>query len=140
MTLVNDPMDAYPDDAAAPWATPFTRYGPDRLLVVLAGLSAIAFGVLLFVLQLTGEAFPRALTGFTSFGGSIFTFAVALVFGLLLLLAFTKMGPQPAEGSVVALAFAIVLLVFGGTAGMVGGILGLVGSVFGLIRNVKWPA
>lgn len=109
----------------------------DRLLVLLAGATALLFGLLAFVLAAAdGQAFaPTA--GFGT-GGMVLTLVLTLFFGMLLLHAMVVMGRKPVEGAVLALAFSLVLLIFGGVAGMVGGILGLIGGSLALVRNAKW--
>lgn len=110
----------------------------ERLLVVIGGLCAIGFGTLALVLDLRGEVTTTSFVGFTSMGGAVFSFAIALVFGLGLLLAFAKMGRQPAEGAILALAFSVVLLAFGALSGLIAGIVSLVGALTGLVRNLRF--
>lgn len=124
-------------EARTPFAEQLSRLGPDRLLVVLGGLAALVFGTLVLVLHLAGESGLRPADGFTTRGGAVFAFAVALAFGALLLLAFAMMEARPTEGAILALAFSVVLLAFGSVPGLIGGILGLVGSVVGLMKHVK---
>lgn len=114
------------------------KMSPERLLVLFAGVAAIAFGGLSLVLSLMGEPYPRAIVGYTLLGGAIFGFVIALAFGLALLLAFAQMGVKPAEGSILALAFSVVLLAFGALPGLIAGILGLVGALTGIVRHLSF--
>lgn len=132
---------AYEENAAAPTSSfDLARLGPERLLALFSGLSAIGFGLLALVLHLTGSSrYPAAsVVGDVPFGGVLFSFAVAAVFGFGMLLAFRTMATRPAEGSILALAFGIVLLAFGALPGLIAGILGLIGALVGLVRNVKF--
>lgn len=118
-----------------------SRLGPDRLLVLFASASALGFGALALVLYSVGETFPRSnITGFSPLGSAVFGFAIAIVFGLGLLLAYNSMGHKPAEGSIIALAFSIVLLAFGALPGLIAGIVGLVGALTGIVRNMRFTA
>lgn len=128
-------------DAHAGTATIFdlSAMGPDRLLVLFGGIAAIGFGALALVLQIMGETVPRAtVVGFSALGSAVFGFAVAAVFGLGLLLAYSSMARKPAEGSILALAFSIVLLAFGALPGLIAGIVGLIGALTGIVRNMKF--
>lgn len=122
------------------WGSSLDRLGTDRLLVLLAACCAIGFGTLSVFLQLMGT--NVGLPGFApvSTASAVFTYAITLVFGVFLLLAFQKMRGAPTEGAVLGLAFSIVLLFFGATAGMLAGLLGLVGALLGLLRNLKFAA
>lgn len=147
---MNETYREYPATESVPqpaenrvdWGAQLERLGADRLLVLLAGVCAIAFGLLALVLHLVGEgyAWARAASGFTTLGGVIFTFALTLVFGFFLLAAFRLMEARAAEGAVVALAFSVVLLAFGSTPGVIAGLLGLVGSLVGIVRNLRFTA
>ena len=118
-----------------------SKLGADRMLVLFAGIAAIGFGSLALVLYFMGEAFPSAgLMGYTALGGAVFSFAVALAFGLALLLSFGTMAARPAEGSILALAFSVVLLAFGALPGLIAGIVGLVGALTGIVRNLRFHA
>jgi hypothetical protein len=128
--------DAYTRERAAAWPD-LDALGAERLLVLVGGASALLFGLLTFVLAaVDGRAFAFSQPFGT--GGAVITLVLTLFFGVLLLHAMVTMARKPVEGSVLALAFALVLLIFGGMAGMVGGILGLVGGAMGLLRNGKW--
>lgn len=108
----------------------------DRLLVMLGGASALVFGLLVFVFEaVEGRAF--AGTARFGTGGVVLSFVLCLMFGLLLVHAMALMARKPAEGAVLAFAFSMVLLMFGGVGGMIGGLLGVVGGAFALIRHVK---
>lgn len=136
-------MAAFPPVTDEAEATGFslTRYPPDRLLTLLAGVSAIGFGALTLILYFMGESIPRVYyNGYTLLGGIVFGFAISLVFGLSLLLAFASMEKRPAEGAILGLAFSVVLLAFGGMAGLIAGILGLVGALVGVVRHMKLVA
>lgn len=115
-----------------------TRFSPDRLLTLLAAICALGFGTLSLVLYFMGESVPGVVIGYTVMGSVVFSFAIALVFGVSLLLAFSAMDKRPAEGAILGLAFSIVLLAFGALPGLIAGILGLVGALVGLVRNVKF--
>lgn len=116
-----------------------SKLGADRMLVLFGGIAAIGFGALALVLYFMGESFPTAgLLGYSALGGAIFSFAVSLAFGLALLLSFGTMGTRPAEGSILALAFSVVLLAFGALPGLIAGIVGLVGALTGLVRNLRF--
>lgn len=118
-----------------------SHLGPDRLLVLFAGASAIGFGGLALVLHVMGESVPRSsVSGFSDLGGAVFGFSIACVFGFGLLLAYNSMARKPAEGSVLALAFSIVLLAFGALPGLIAGIVGLVGALTGIVRNMRFIA
>lgn len=120
-------------------ALDLSSLGPDRLLVLFSGACAIGFGALALVLYIMDETLPRmGITGFSALGGAVFNFAVAAVFGLGMLLAYNSMGRKPAEGSILALAFSIVLLAFGALPGLIAGIVGLVGALTGIVRNMKF--
>ena len=137
----DEPYEAPPQAATRErTSVDLTKLGSDRLLTLLGGLCAIGFGTLALVLHLVGEGseWARSFTGFTSLGGVIFTFALTLVFGIFLLLAFMKMESRPAEGAILGLAFSIVLLAFGSTPGVIAGIMGLVGSLVGVVRNLDF--
>lgn len=133
-------------DAADETETPtrtidLAKLGPDRLLVLFAGVSAIGFGGLALLLYLMGESYPRvAFGGYTELGGVVFSFALALVFGLALLLSFSTMATRPAEGAILALAFSVVLLAFGALPGLIAGIIGLVGALVGIVKNLRFSA
>ncbi|HEX2022096.1 MAG TPA: hypothetical protein VHH36_05240 [Candidatus Thermoplasmatota archaeon] len=137
---MNETYAEYPPEPQTSWRDQVERMGADRLLVVLGGVSALAFGSLALVLHLVGEgyAWARTFSGFTTLGGVVFTFALTLVFGFFLLLAYTQMERKPAEGAILALAFSIVLLVFGSTPGVIAGLLALVGSLVGIVRNLRF--
>jgi hypothetical protein len=79
-------------------------------------------------------------SSFATIGGAVFGFAVALVFGLALLLAAARMAQKGAEGGILALAFSVVLLAFGGMPGLIAGIVGLIGALTALVRNLKFNA
>ncbi|HVM44955.1 MAG TPA: hypothetical protein VM582_03375 [Candidatus Thermoplasmatota archaeon] len=133
------PPDAFETETAGATLLDLTRLGPDRLLVLFAGISAIGFGALALVLYLMGEAYPRvSLTGYSALGGAVFSFAVAAVFGLALLLSFGTMAARPAEGAILALAFSVVLLAFGALPGLIAGIVGLIGALTGIVRNLRF--
>lgn len=133
------PADAYTTPAAEPtWRAELMRLAPDRLLVLLGGVSALLFGALTVLLQALDLVDLRGPAGFTSTGGVVLAFVVSLAFGLALLLAFVTMEQRPAEGAILALAFSVVLLAFGNIPGIIAGILALVGSLVGLLRHVKW--
>lgn len=119
------------------WGSALDRMGTDRLLLLLASCCAIGFGTLAVFLQLLGN--NVGLPGLTpaSNANAVFTFAITIVFGVFLLLAFQKTSTAQTEGAVLGLAFSIVLLFFGGTAGMLAGLLGLVGALLGILRNLK---
>jgi len=133
------PEDNYEETTTTP-TFDLARLGTERLLALFSGVCAIGFGALALVLHLTGAAaYPGAfVVGYTLAGGAIFSFAVAAVFGLGMLLAFRAMATRAAEGSILALAFSIVLLAFGALPGLIAGILGLIGALVGLVRNVKF--
>lgn len=108
----------------------------ERLLVLLGGAGALVFGLLVFVMEVAqGRAFD-ATRAFGP-GGVVLALILNVLFGLLLLHAVTLMSRTPAEGAVLAFAFSIVLLMFGGAGGAIGGILGIVGAAFALVKNVK---
>lgn len=116
-----------------------SKLGADRLLVLFAGVAAIGFGSLALVLYFMGESFPSAgLMGYSALGGAVFSFAVALAFGLALLLSFGTMATRAAEGAILALAFSVVLLAFGALPGLIAGIVGLVGALTGIVRNLRF--
>lgn len=131
-----------PGSYSAEEARPFDvrALPPDRLLVLVAGICAVAFGVLAFILYFAGETYPRTAWGFSALGGAVFSFAVALAFGLGMLLAFSQMAHRPAEGAILALAFSVVLLAFGALPGLIAGVVGLVGSLVGIVRNMKFSS
>lgn len=111
----------------------------ERLLVLLGGASALVFGLLVFVMEVAqGRAF-EATSAFGP-GGVVLAFVLTLLFGLLLLHAVSLMGRTRGEGAVLAFAFSIVLLMFGGAGGAIGGLLGIVGAAFALVKNVKLTA
>ena len=135
------PMATTDYDVNAETTTTFdlTKIGPDRLLVLFGGAAAIGFGALALVLQIMGESVPRTLVGgFSELGSAVFGFSIACVFGFGLLLAYNAMGNRRAEGSILALAFSIVLLAFGALPGLIAGIVGLVGALTGIVRNMKF--
>lgn len=136
----DESYDAPPQTASERDRVDLSRLGADRLLTLFGGLSAIAFGTLAFILHLIGEGseWARSFTGLSTVGGVIFTFALTIVFGLFLVLAFMKMESRPAEGAILGLAFSIVLLAFGSTPGVIAGILGLVGALVGIVRNLDF--
>jgi len=126
------------DETANPsWGSALDRMGTDRLLLLLASCCAIGFGTLSVFLQLLGNNVGLPGLAPTSNANAVFTFAITIVFGVFLLLAFQKMATAQTEGAVLGLAFSIVLLFFGATAGMLAGLLGLVGALLGLLRNLK---
>lgn len=127
-----------PPDPPTPPLLRFHALPPERLLLALAGSSALAFGLLAFLLQLSepGEAPP--VSGFGGIGGLVFSFAVTVCFGLLLLLATALDARRPAEAGVLGLAFSLVLLLFGGKAGIIAGVLGVAGSLLAFARHVRW--
>lgn len=115
--------------------------GPDRLLVLFGGVSALGFGSLALILHIMGETIPlTGIVGLSGLGSAIFGFAIATVFGFGLLLAYTSMGRKAAEGSILALAFSIVLLAFGALPGLIAGIIGLIGALTGIVRNMRLVA
>jgi hypothetical protein len=133
------PGDAMVEESSS-WGATLERIGTDRLLVLLASFCALVFGTLTVLLELAGDRI--GLPGFdpVSNASAVFTYAVALIFGAFLLLAFQKMRAAHVEGAVLGLAFSIVLLFFAGMAGTIAGILGLVGAVLGLVKNFKLSA
>ena len=129
------------EEAATGTFFDLTKLGADRLLILFAGISAIGFGSLALVLYFMGESFPSAgLMGYSALGGAVFSFAIALAFGLALLLSFGTMAARPAEGAILALAFSVVLLAFGALPGLIAGIVGLVGALTGIVRNLRFHA
>lgn len=136
--------DSYVEEPATPATRRETTFlaglshlAVDRLLILLAAVCAIGFGILAFFLQ-TGN--PSFGPFFSTSGNAVFTFAITLVFGVFLLVGFGIMAAKPSEGALVALAFSIVLLFFGGIAGTIAGILGLVGGLTGVLRGLKLVA
>jgi hypothetical protein len=137
MTLAGDAVEPA---AGTSWSDALHRLGTDRLLVLLAGACAIGFGTLAALLELAGgRVGPSGFAAATG-AAAVFAYAVALVFGAFLLLAFGAMRAKPTEGAVLALAFSLVLIFFAGLAGTIAGLLGLVGSLLGLLKNVKLTA
>lgn len=129
--------DPEPVPETPSWSLRLERFSAERLLVLLGGASALAFGSLSLLLSLLGEGYAATPLGFTRLGGSLFAFVLTLVFGLFLLLAYGMMERRPGDGSVMAIAFSVVLLAFGGAAGTIGGLVGLVGALVGVVRNLR---
>lgn len=143
--------DASPLAAPEAQAVPLSRYASeppsplqeardlpaDRLLVLLGGAGSVLFGMLSFVLAMSeGRAFsPQGPFGS---GGQVMALAVALTFGILLLHALSTMTRRPTEGATLALAFGIVLVIFGGAGGMLGGVLAIGGAGLALARHIQW--
>ncbi|GEM_PF-6920478 len=136
MTLAGEPTE----EPAQTWGNALERIGTDRLLVLLAAICALGFGTLTVLLQLAGDNIGLPGFAVASNASAVFGYAVALVFGVFLLLAFANMRTKPTEGAILGLAFSIVLIFFAGLAGTIAGILGLVGSLLGLLRNLKLVA
>lgn len=115
------------------------RVPPARLLLLLAGASALVLGVLMFVLQLVSG--PR-IGPLGTFGTSAvwMMLIINLVFGALLLYGYLGMEHRESDWALLALAFSLVLLILGGIAGAVAGILGLVASGSVFVRAWRAPA
>ncbi|MGQ0535311.1 MAG: hypothetical protein ACT4PT_04490 [Methanobacteriota archaeon] len=107
----------------------------ERVLVLLGGGAAVAIGVLAFAFDAVGRV---GTFGAERAGGPLLTFVIDLVFGAFLLCSYRAMARSTTEGSVLAIAFSIVLLAFGGTAAVIGGILGIIGGVVALLRLPRW--
>ncbi|HUR69074.1 MAG TPA: hypothetical protein VM370_07490 [Candidatus Thermoplasmatota archaeon] len=109
---------------------------PARLLVLLAGASALVLGALVFVLQLAMGPLEGPL-GFYGRTAVIVTLVVNLAFGALLLYSYLGMHARPIDWAILVLAFSLVLLVMGGLAGAIAGILGLVAGISVFVRAGK---
>lgn len=111
---------------------------PARLLALLGGSCAVVLGVLMFAFQMGSGPLdgPLGLYGKTPV---IMMLLVNLIFGALLLLAYTQMANRERDWGVLVIAFALVLIVLGGIAGAAGGILGLVAGIFIFTRAKYHP-
>lgn len=109
---------------------------PARLLVLLAGASAVVLGLVTFFMQwsLGPRMGPLGLYGT---GPLILMLIIDVAFGGFLLYAYMGMQAREADWAIVVLGLALVLLVLGGVAGAVAGILAGVAAVFVLVRSWK---
>lgn len=110
---------------------------PARLLALLGGSCAVVLGVLMFAFQMASGPLdgPLGLYGKTPV---VMMLLVNLLFGAMLLVAYTQMASRERDWAVLVIAFSLVLIVLGGIAGAAGGILGLVSGVF--VFAQKHPA
>ena len=111
---------------------------PARLLVLLAGASAVVLGLVTFFMQwsLGPRMGPLGLYGT---GPLILMLIIDLAFGAFLLYAYMGMQAREADWAIVVLGLALVLLVLGGVAGAVAGILAGVAALFVLVRSWRQP-
>lgn len=111
---------------------------PARLLVLLAGASAVVLGLVTFFMQwsLGPRMGPLGLYGT---GPLILMLIIDLAFGAFLLYAYMGMQAREADWAIVVLGLALVLLVLGGVAGAVAGILAGVAALFVLVRTWRQP-
>jgi hypothetical protein len=129
------------EESSTTFAQPFRtdlleKVPPARLLVLLAGASALVLGIVVFILQLAKGPLegPLGLYGFTPV---LVMLLVNLVFGGLLLYSYLGMHAKTIDWAVLVLAFSLVLLVMGGLAGAIAGILGLVAGVSVFVRAAR---
>ena len=111
---------------------------PARLLVLLAGASAVVLGLVTFFMQwsMGPRIGPLGLYGTAPL---ILMLLIDLAFGAFLLYAYMGMQLREVDWSPVVLGVALVLLVLGGIAGAVAGILAGVAAVFVLVRSWRTP-
>ena len=111
---------------------------PARLLVLLAGSSAVVLGLVTFFMQwfMGPRVGPLELYGTAPL---ILMLLIDLAFGAFLLYAYMGMQAREADWAIVVLGLALVLLVLGGIAGAVAGILAGVAALFVLIRTWRRP-
>lgn len=109
-----------------------------RLLVLLAGASALVLGLIMFLLQLNMGPLIGPL-GLYGTGPLVMMLLINAAFGAFLLYAYVGMTSRDVEWSTMVLAFALVLLVLGGIAGAVAGILAGVGALSVMVRHWRAP-
>lgn len=112
---------------------------PARLLVLLAGASALVLGLVAFFMQWSMGPLRGPLNMYGT-APLILMLLIDVAFGAFLLYAYMGMATRELDWAPVVLGLALVLLVLGGIAGAVAGILAGVGAVFVLVRSWRPPA